>query len=756
VTTPGPPTGLADGGPSDLVPAPTPDAPPDQSAARDRSSTPDAPAARGRAEKTDGAPRLRHVPALDGLRGAAVAGVLLFHSDLLIGGYLGVDLFFVLSGFLITSLLLTERREKGRIELRRFWARRARRLLPALGGLLAGIVVFAAVFADPNQLGQIRADGLATMAYVANWHAIFSNTGYWDLFVAPSPLEHMWSLAIEEQFYVVWPFVAYAVLRPRRPGDGAGVQGPRRLFVVSAVAALASAAAMARLASPATVERVYLGTDTRAASILVGAALACWLAWRGPVRGAVGRVLVEVAGWIGLAVLAVAWCRVDGRTLGLYRGGLFLCALAVAAVIAAAAHPRPGPLASLLAWRPLRALGLISYGLYLWHWPVFLVVDEQRLDLGRWPLFAVRLVVSLALAVTSYLVLERPIRQGRLPAGLSRVTARRSADRAADRSATASGTSSNGPGPRGHGGICPVLAAGRSPAVPPGLGRSTSRGAGPLVAGAVAVVVLLAGLLVATRGATTPEPLADTVTGVRASLDEVPPPADVPPSADGSTTGPARVLFAGDSVAYFLAQEVLAHQGDFGIVAANAALPGCRFTPGRIRTTEGKVVEDTLWPMCDTLWAEALDRVRPDVVFLTVADPGAVDREVERQWTTPCDERFEHYLRDKVTDAVARLGATGAMVVVGTSVRAMPTYANGVDPEHLDCFNETIRSAVAAEPGARLVDVDGFVCPGGTCTDVVDGRPLRLDGLHFVDQGADYVDAWLVPRLVEAARVPPS
>ncbi|MGZ4715652.1 MAG: acyltransferase family protein [Acidimicrobiales bacterium] len=675
------------------------------------------PSVRHPREHPDGAPLLRHVPALDGLRGAAVAGVLLFHADLLLGGYLGVDLFFVLSGFLISSLLLAERREKGRIDRRRFWARRARRLLPALAGLLAGIVVFALVFADSNQLGQIRADGLATMLYVANWHAIFSKTGYWDLFVAPSPLEHMWSLAIEEQFYVIWPFVAYAALRTRRTATGGVPRGPRRLFVVSVVLALASLTTMVLLASPSTIERVYLGTDTRAASMLIGAALASWLAWRGPVRSAAGRVTVEVLGAIGLVVLAVAWVRVDGQTIGLYRGGLFLCGLSVAAVIAAVAHPRPGPLAAVMSLRPLRWLGMISYGLYLWHWPVFIVLDEQRVGLSRWPLFAVRLAVSLALALVSYYALELPIRQRRLPSWLAALPLRRAA-----RAPVVPAPDERGPRESGKGRLGWLVAT-------------------PLVAAA-----LVAGLLVVTSGATTPAPLADTVTAVRASLDDVTPPPAVPEAG-----GPPRVLFAGDSVSYFLAQEVLAHQRDFGIVAANAALPGCRFTPGRIRRADGAVVEDTQWPMCDTLWAEAVDRVRPDLVFLTVADPGAVDREVERQWTTPCDERFDRYLRSKLTAAVDALSATGATVVLGTSVRAMPTYANGVIPDHLDCFNQTIRSVVASDPRTRLVDVDGFVCPDGTCTDEVDGRPLRLDGLHFVGPAADYVDGWLVPQIVAEA-----
>src|SRR5262249_46993653 len=151
---------------------------------------------------------IQHLPALDGLRGAAVIGVLFFHDDRLRGGYLGVDLFFVLSGFLITSLLVAEQRAAGRIDLRAFWVRRARRLFPAVLALMPAVALYAALLAAPSELATIRADALATLGYAANWRSIFAGKSYWDLFNAPSPLEHTWSLAIEEQFYVAWPLFA--------------------------------------------------------------------------------------------------------------------------------------------------------------------------------------------------------------------------------------------------------------------------------------------------------------------------------------------------------------------------------------------------------------------------------------------------------------------------------------------------------------------------------------------------------------------
>ncbi|WP_421118203.1 acyltransferase family protein [Aquihabitans daechungensis] len=172
--------------------------------------------------------RIAHLPALDGLRGLAVAGVLIYHGGYLTGGYLGVDLFFVLSGFLITSLLLVEHDGSGRVGLEGFWSRRARRLLPALYLFLLGVVVYAAVWARPIDLNQIRGDVYAALLYVSNWWYISQDADYWAISLAPSPLQHLWSLAIEEQFYVVWPLIVVAVLRGRSPARRRDGCWPRR------------------------------------------------------------------------------------------------------------------------------------------------------------------------------------------------------------------------------------------------------------------------------------------------------------------------------------------------------------------------------------------------------------------------------------------------------------------------------------------------------------------------------------------------
>ena len=361
--------------------------------------------ARAAAESATDA-RLAHQPALDGLRGVAVAAVLVFHGGHLAGGFLGVDAFFVLSGFLITSLLLTEARNTGRIALGAFWARRARRLLPALACVLIGVALYAALIAKPDELSTIRADALATIGYFSNWRAILNSHDYWAIFRNPSPLDHTWSLAIEEQFYVVWPLLFAFVIRAARG------RSAQRVLALSTVLACTSLLWTIAIFDPANPSRVYYGTDTRIASILVGAALAAWLAARGSARTRTTRATLEGGALLAAGVLALAWARLTGSSDVLYRGGLFVCALATATVIAAAIHPDRGPVNRILSLRPLCALGLVSYGVYLWHWPIYVVLDESRTHMSGWGLLALRVAVTLVVAAGSYFWIEQPIRRG--------------------------------------------------------------------------------------------------------------------------------------------------------------------------------------------------------------------------------------------------------------------------------------------------------------------------------------------------------
>jgi peptidoglycan/LPS O-acetylase OafA/YrhL len=374
--------------------------------------------------------RLSYSPGLDGLRAIAVMAVLLYHADLsfIPGGFLGVEVFFVISGYLITALLLAEWRQKGTINLKDFWLRRARRLLPALYVLLVVTLAFAVVFL-PGEVAGLRADVIAAVGYVTNWFLIFGHESYFEAVGRPSLLQHLWSLAVEEQFYLIWP-IALAV------GLGTARRRHRLVLTVALVGAAASAVAMAMLYAPGVdPSRIYYGTDTRATGLLCGAALAFlwapgdkyrsadkWASLRSLGAGRIRRkwwpavpLLLDIVGVAALFALVLF-----GLTLGefepfLYRGGLVAVALATALLIAVAVHPRSWVVSRLLGSAPMRWLGVRSYGIYLWHWPVFMVTrPELDVPFGGLPLLALRLGITIVLADLSYRFVETPIRRGAL------------------------------------------------------------------------------------------------------------------------------------------------------------------------------------------------------------------------------------------------------------------------------------------------------------------------------------------------------
>ena len=374
-------------------------------------------------ERLSGAGRLNYVRGLDGLRAIAVAAVVVFHAtdNWLRGGFLGVDVFFVLSGFLITSQLVGEWRDRGRIDIRAFWKRRARRILAALYLLLFGTLTFALIV-HPEEVAVFRGDAVAAFAYVANWYFIFRNQPYFEVVAHPSPLLHLWSLGVEEQFYLLWPLIlAPALLFLRR----------WTALAVLLLAAL-SCAWMAILYQP-TVDpsRVYYGTDTHASGLLLGAFLAFF--WRPGaikrpllpvgmqrwerIRSALIRtLLLDLLALATLAVLGYAFVAANESQPFLYRGGFTLVAAVTAVCVVALSHPRAVVFTALLELPPLRWLGRRSYSVYLWHWPVVVFTRPgYDLTLTGLPLLALRIALSVALAECSFRFVEEPIRHGGLP-----------------------------------------------------------------------------------------------------------------------------------------------------------------------------------------------------------------------------------------------------------------------------------------------------------------------------------------------------
>ena len=353
-----------------------------------------------------------YLPGLDGIRALAVLAVLLYHADLgwIRGGFLGVDVFFVLSGFLITSLILEELDRSNRVDFKRFYLGRARRLLPAL--LLMLIVVGAVVaiwYRDAAY--QFARDALSSAFYVNNWWYIATDLSYFEAIGRPPLLNHLWSLAVEEQFYLIWPLLAFLVYRRfHRRGVG----------IFALVLALASTAWMITMSVSqgfpdfADPSRAYFGTDSHAMGLLIGAALATF--WR---PGRLSSIVTPSARWLitglGLASLITVigfLVFVGEYTPWMYRGGFLALAIVVAVLIAAASHPA-SPLGRRMGSQPWRYLGQRSYGLYLWHWPVFMLT-RPALDIaldGFW-LLVLRLAITVGIAELSFRFLEMPIRRG--------------------------------------------------------------------------------------------------------------------------------------------------------------------------------------------------------------------------------------------------------------------------------------------------------------------------------------------------------
>lgn len=644
-------------------------------------------------------PVLVHEPALDGLRGLAVAAVFAFHLGWIDGGFLGVDLFFALSGFLITSLLLLEHRNHGKINLPRFWARRARRLLPALGLLLVGVAAMMLLFVESGWRPRYRGDALATLGYVANWHRMLDDLGYWDIFNEPSPLDHAWSLAIEEQFYLFWPLtvmaVAWLVVR-RRSSHATPAVG-----AVALVGGISSLVLLAVLYAPNDTNRAYFGTDARLGPILLGAALAAFVAER-PRRTARPSWRLELAGVLAMAWLVWSLVTVDGLDSWYYRGGLALFAVAAAVVMAATTGGPPGRLSSLLAWKPLAALGLISYGVYLWHWPIVVYLDAERVEQDLhvtppdWAIDLARIAVTLAISLASYKLLEQPIRHGAL------------------------------------------------------------KGRQLLVAAPAALGAVLAIILVTTAGTATSQLVEIEQRALEGSDNpQHLYPADIPPDAQ-------RILLVGDSGPYYLGPALVAEAEETGgaVVASWSELRrGCGLIApeGATLLPEGEVLEDE--PCHENRRRSLRDLAtvfEPDVIIWYMANAGGIGRyRLDGEWLDECDPAYDRYFREAVARDVEALrpdgsGAAPTPVMLATT----PYVGNIADVEgsraRVDCRNETYGDLATELEASEVVDMNGFM------QDEADGdeakwAELFRDPVHLSDHGATLVSRWLLTEIQKRA-----
>jgi len=639
--------------------------------------------------------RFPYHPALDGLRALAVTAVLLFHGGVaaVSGGFLGVDAFFVLSGFLITSLLLAERSAAGRIDLPAFWARRARRLLPALLLVVVTVVLVSRWALPPEELPAVRMDAVAAIAYFANWRMMNRGGGYFTETAAPSPLQHTWSLGIEEQFYLLWPvLLVMLLLATRRLWRGA-------LVAVCGLGTAASALAAAWSFDPAGVDRAYYGTDTRAAALLIGAALAAVTAGA-DARPATRRGLGVLA-LAGAAVTAWLWATADGTDPWLYAGGLVVAALAVAAVIAHAVLSPRSPTARILAVAPLVWLGRISYGVYLWHWPLFQWLDADRTGLTGPALLGARWAATLAVASASYVLVEKPLRHARWIRRPART---------------------------------PVLAGGA-------------------VAAVMAVVVL----------ATVPPPVPPPPKVDLAPVLAIPPtkasvsPQTPPPvrRADRRPGERPRISIFGDSVAWSLGT-YLPEQTELDIKARG--IQGC----GIARLPDIRYIgfAHTNYPGCDTWdrrWRKNIRQDDPDVAAILLDRWELMDRRLGGRYRHVGQPDYDAYLRRELDLAIGIVTARGALPVLLTApyTRRAERPDGGLwpedQPQRVDAWNTLLREA-AKRHHAVVIDLNRRVCPDGGFTWRAGGVRIRSDGLHFTPAGVrNYIAPWLLPQLASLA-----
>jgi peptidoglycan/LPS O-acetylase OafA/YrhL len=640
-------------------------------------------------------PSFAHHRSLDGLRGLAVGAVVLYHfaPGILPGGFLGVDVFFVLSGFLITSLLLAEFAADGSVSLRGFWSRRLRRLLPASLAVIAVSVVLFWWLEASSSRPALRTQSLASLFYVNNWSAITSGTSYESRFGGELPLTHFWSLAIEEQFYLLFPVAILAVVVVlRRRGRRTPHALARPVLIASTIAAVASAALMAVLHQPhVDPSRVYFGSDTRLHAILIGVALACLNLLR-PVRsGRHPRAIPVLLALASLLLLVAAFRFAGFRQDWLYNGGFLGISLLTAALIWILVRTSETPLGFLLHHRWIVGLGLVSYGVYLWHWPARVFLTADRTGLDGFSLFAVRVTVTAIATAISYRLIEKPFRQS-------------SADRSrrptmSGRQFTVAGTAMA---------IVAVLCVSLTiPETEPG---SVSVAAPPPVDSTSdgPVRVYLVG-----------DSVAWTLAGGRFAFPQ--------PTSAVSSLDPGEVT--------------LWNRSKFGLSLLR--------WPKRTDTTES---DDC--PTCEPVidWSADLELFRPDLVVHSIALFDTYDVRVDDEWVTFGSEQFDALYFNALDALRMKIRSFGSRLVLMT--QPLPgNYPDewseqfARDSRTFPHLNELQRRFVAQNPDVALVDLDSEFCPQQRCilTDA-SGHTLRSDGLHFTASGATHVAPWLTEQ----------
>jgi peptidoglycan/LPS O-acetylase OafA/YrhL len=656
--------------------------------------------------------RFGHQPGLDGLRGLSVIAVICYHAGFgwMRGGWIGVEVFFVVSGFLITTLLLEERTSHGRVSVGRFWMRRARRLLPALAVVLVVVGVWALIAGSDQQLSQLRRDYPWAVFYAGNWGQIVGGVPYYA--ADPPLLRHLWSLGIEEQFYLVWPlvFVAIAGSRLRR------VQQARLVGVLALVPVIVMvwlhAAGPGPIGDFDRINFLYLSTFTRAGGLLAGAAAAfVWRPWawssaRGDNRRR--RVLLDSVGAVAVSALACMAVVAELTAGYVYVWLLPLVSLCALASVMVVVHPAAVGMRAMFGWRPLAAVGERSYGLYLWHWPIFVFLGVRYGSPAR---FLLALAITAICSELCYRYVERPARRGALGAWW--------------------------------------------------------RTAGParlrVLAATGAAIAVLVGLFATVRP-------YDRAAGGEATFQQSaatgpsrpgPKPTHHTPAVTPTTTAPValprRVAIVGDSQAHSLAANVPAGL-DATLSITDGSVVGCSvYDSGTIHSIrDGFAISFTMCDGWQDEWADAVRESDADIALVVlgawdVFDLETADGELLTFGTPEWDAHFRSGLQQGI-DAVTGAGAQAALLEVpcmrpkdveGAGVPALPERGDDTRVAHV---NQVLRAAAAANAHTTTF-VEG---PDEWCQDeaIANDLDLRWDGVHVYQPGAALIYETIAPALV--------